>query len=51
MDTETGIDTATRAAQEFLEALGVATDSPGLRDSPARMARAYAECSPRARSS
>lgn len=43
MDTETGIDTATRAAQEFLEALGVATDSPGLRDSPARMARAYAE--------
>jgi GTP cyclohydrolase I len=43
METETGIDTAARAAQEFLEALGVATDSPGLRDSPARMARAYAE--------
>jgi GTP cyclohydrolase IA len=38
-----GIGAATRAAQEFLEALGISTDSPGLRDSPARMARAYAE--------
>jgi GTP cyclohydrolase IA len=34
---------ATRAAEQFLEALGVSCDSPGLRDSPARMARAYAE--------
>jgi GTP cyclohydrolase I len=34
---------AAAAAKEFLESLGVSTDSPGLRDSPARMARAYAE--------
>ena len=34
---------ATRAAEEFLRALGVPCHSPGLRDSPERMARAYAE--------
>jgi len=40
-----GIDlhAATQAAGRFLRALGVRCDSPGLRDSPERMARAYAE--------
>jgi len=38
-----GLEAAAAAAKEFLEALGVSTDGPGLRDSPARMARAYAE--------
>jgi GTP cyclohydrolase IA len=42
-DPESGLEAATVAAKQFLEALGVSTDSPGLRDSPARMARAYAE--------
>jgi GTP cyclohydrolase I len=42
-DPESGIDAAAVAAKQFLEALGVSTDGPGLRDSPARMARAYAE--------
>lgn len=31
------------AAREFLAALGISCDSPGMWDSPARMARAYAE--------
>jgi GTP cyclohydrolase IA len=43
VDPDAGPDAAARAAKQFLEALGVSTDSPGLRDSPARMARAYAE--------
>lgn len=34
---------ATGAAEDFLAALGVDTDSPGLRESPARMVLAYAE--------
>ncbi|MEV4321441.1 GTP cyclohydrolase I FolE [Microbispora rosea] len=40
-----GVDLAAaeRAAREFLEALGVAADSESLRETPARMARAYAE--------
>ena len=42
-DPESGLDAATVAAKQFLEALGVSTDGPGLRESPARMARAYAE--------
>ncbi len=37
------LDAATRAAQDFLAALGVPIDRPGLWDSPARMAAAYAE--------
>jgi GTP cyclohydrolase IA len=43
VDEQTGIEAATAAAKDFLEALGISTDSPGLRDSPGRMARAYAE--------
>ncbi len=40
-----GVDLAAaeRAAREFLQALGVATDSESLRRTPARMAQAYAE--------
>ncbi|OPG03688.1 GTP cyclohydrolase I FolE [Microbispora sp. GKU 823] len=40
-----GVDLAAaeRAAGEFLEALGIPTDSESLRETPARMARAYAE--------
>jgi GTP cyclohydrolase IA len=40
-----GIDlgAARRAAADFLAALGVDTESEGLRETPARMARAYAE--------
>jgi GTP cyclohydrolase IA len=34
---------AERAAADFLNALGVATDTPATTDTPARMARAYAE--------
>jgi GTP cyclohydrolase I len=34
---------AEAAARAFLTALGYPCDSPGMRDSPARMARAYAE--------
>jgi GTP cyclohydrolase I len=37
------LDAAARAAGAFLRALGVDTTSDGLRDTPARMARAYAE--------
>jgi GTP cyclohydrolase I len=32
-----------RAAADFLAALGIAIDTEDLRDTPARMARAYAE--------
>src|SRR3954451_19816410 len=35
--------TAERAAAEFLIALGIDVTSPGLAETPARMARAYAE--------
>ncbi|GAA4204307.1 GTP cyclohydrolase I FolE [Microbispora amethystogenes] len=40
-----GVDLAAaeRAAGEFLKALGISTDSESLRETPARMARAYAE--------
>jgi GTP cyclohydrolase I len=34
---------AERAAGDFLRALGIATDGESLRDTPGRMARAYAE--------
>jgi GTP cyclohydrolase IA len=37
------IDAAERAARAFLEALGMPLDSEGVRDTPRRMARAYAE--------
>ena len=37
------LDAAADAARDFLEALGVACDSPGTVDSPRRMAHAYAE--------
>jgi GTP cyclohydrolase IA len=35
--------TATRAAADFLTALNVSVDTDSMRDTPARMARAYAE--------
>ena len=37
------LDAATRAAAEFLDALGVTTTSEGMRDTPERMAKAYGE--------
>ena len=37
------LEAACRAAADFLSALGVAIDQEDLRDTPARMARAYAE--------
>jgi GTP cyclohydrolase I len=37
------IEGAARAAQDFLEALGVSCDSPGMARSAVRMAEAYAE--------
>ena len=37
------LEAAARAAADFLAALGVAIDTEDLRDTPARMARAYAE--------
>src|SRR5579864_833246 len=37
------LDAAERAAGDFLKALGVAIDQEDLRETPARMARAYAE--------
>jgi GTP cyclohydrolase I len=37
------IDAARRAAADFLSALGIAVDQEDLRNTPARMARAYAE--------
>ena len=37
------LEAAQRAAGDFLVALGIELDSEGLRDTPARMARAYAE--------
>src|SRR5690349_19209775 len=41
--TERDMFAAERAAADFLTALGVDTTSPGLSETPARMARAYAE--------
>ncbi len=41
--TEVDLAAARRAAADFLAALGVDLDSDGLRETPARMARAYAE--------
>jgi GTP cyclohydrolase I len=43
LDPDGALAAASTAAKQFLEALGVSTDGPGLRDSPTRMARAYAE--------
>lgn len=37
------LETAEQAARAFLEALGVAVDTEGTRETPARMARGYAE--------
>jgi GTP cyclohydrolase IA len=37
------LDAAARAADDFLRALGISTDSESLRETPRRMARAYAE--------
>lgn len=37
------VDAAARAARDLLVALGADLDSPGLADTPRRMARAYAE--------
>ncbi|WP_169983480.1 GTP cyclohydrolase I FolE [Microbispora sp. H10836] len=44
-ESRDGVDLAAaeRAAGEFLEALGISTDSESLRETPARMAKAYAE--------
>ena len=42
-DGEVDIDAAERAAADFLAALGIDVDSEDLRETPARMARAYAE--------
>ena len=39
----TDLPAAERAAAQFLAALGVSLDGAGLRETPARMARAYAE--------
>lgn len=41
--TAVDLAAAQRAAQEFLHALGIRTDGESLRETPARMARAYAE--------
>jgi GTP cyclohydrolase I len=37
------LDAAQDAARDFLKALGISTDSEGMRGTPGRMARAYAE--------
>ncbi|MDN5804223.1 MAG: GTP cyclohydrolase I, partial [Microlunatus sp.] len=37
------LDRAEQAAVMFLQALGIATDAPGLAKTPRRMARAWAE--------
>lgn len=44
-DHDHGLDLAAaqRAAADFLHALGISTDSGGMRDTPRRMAKAYAE--------
>jgi GTP cyclohydrolase I len=40
---EIDLERAERAAAEFLEALGIASDTENMRSTPGRMARAYAE--------
>jgi GTP cyclohydrolase IA len=42
-DPRIQLEQAAQAAQAFLEALGVDLTRPGMKDTPARMARAYAE--------
>jgi GTP cyclohydrolase IA len=42
-ETSVDLDAAARAAGEFLRALGVSSDSESMRDTPRRMAMAYAE--------
>ena len=42
-DPSVRLEDATHAARAFLEALGVELTRPGMADTPARMARAYAE--------
>jgi len=42
-DLEPDLDWAEQAAFMFLQALGFATDAPGLARTPSRMARAWAE--------
>jgi len=42
-DAAVDIDAARRAAADFLSALGIDVDREDLRETPARMARAYAE--------
>ena len=41
--TQVDLEAAQRAAADFLAALGIELDGEGLRETPARMARAYAE--------
>lgn len=41
--TEVDLGAAERSAREFLRALGVSLDTEGMRDTPARMARGYAD--------
>jgi GTP cyclohydrolase I len=42
-DSVIDLDAAERAAADLLHALGIATDSEGLHETPQRVARAYAE--------
>ncbi len=42
-DAGVDLDAAERAAADFLRALGVSTDSEGMRGTPRRMAKAYTE--------
>ena len=42
-DQEVDLERAARAAQQLLNALGVSTESESMAETPARMARAYAE--------
>ncbi|WP_163511563.1 GTP cyclohydrolase I FolE [Fodinicola acaciae] len=42
VSTRPDLAAATRAARDFLAALGVSCDNPGMRKSPQRMAEAYA---------
>lgn len=42
-DLEPPLDRAEQAASMFLQALGIATDAPGLARTPRRMARAWAD--------
>ena len=42
-DTGVDVEAAERAAADFLSALGIDVDHADLRETPGRMARAYAE--------